>query len=119
MHADTLGCAILVSSRRVQEEDKGTSQVITCCNQAKETTSGLTSTSIGTGAPEAPHQAVLRTKGGDGSEASRTVLCTQEELAMITIAGLGKQHSSEASDPSRTTVWRHPISRIDLHRQLS
>lgn len=52
------------------------------------------STPKGTGAPEASHQAVV---GGDGREASRTVLCTQEGPTMITLAGLGKHHSSEAS----------------------
>lgn len=38
--------------------------------------------------------------GGDGREASRTVLCTQEGTTMITLAGLGRAPSSEASTPS-------------------
>ena len=48
----------------------------------------------GTEAPEASHQAVV---GGNGREASRTALCTQEGPTVITVAGLGKHHSSEAS----------------------
>lgn len=72
------------------------------------------STPKGTGAPEASHQAVV---GGDGREASRTVLCTQEGPTM-TLAGLGKHHSRKLN-PSRTTVWRHPTSRIDLQWWLS
>lgn len=92
MCTDMLSFAILASSRCIQEEDKGRSHNM--LQSSPRDHLRLSLSPKGTEAPEASHQAVV---GGNGREASRTALCTQEGPTVITVAGLGKHHSSEAS----------------------